>query len=146
MTKRGSSKQDAEVVAEKVVETDKEASVEVETAEAGKAIAAVKAGHADVEVTEQPAPAGEQRAVAEPAPTETPPAGVYFRTMARNLYQMGLDLGLAPDEVALLTAETRLPAFVDTAGEREFKEGLVEAYQEMLDERLQSLKQQLGVD
>jgi len=146
MTKRKSNEQDTGVVAEKVVETSKEANAEVETAEASQVSAAVEAGHADVEVTEQPAPAEEQRAVAEPTPTETPPAGVYLGTMARNLYQMGLDLGLAPDEAALLTAETRLPAFVDTAGEREFKEGLVEAYQEMLDERLQSLKQQLGVD
>jgi len=66
--------------------------------------------------------------------------------MARNLYQMGLDLGLAPDEAALLTAETRLPVFVSEKGQEEFKRGLINAYQEMLDGRLQSLKQQLGVD
>jgi hypothetical protein len=146
MTKKGSSEQDTEVVAEKVVETSKEANAEVETAEAGKVSATVEIGYADVEVTEQPAPAEEQRAVAEPTPTETPPTGVYFGTMARNLYQMGLDLGLAPDEAALLTAETRLPVFVSEKGQEEFKRGLINAYQEMLDGRLQSLKQQLGVD
>ncbi len=134
MTKRGSSEQDTEVVAEKVVETGKEVSAEVET------------GHADVEVTEQPAPAEEQRAVAEPAPTETPSAGVRLKTMARNLYQMGLDLELTPDEAAMLTAETRLPTFVSEKGQKEFKRGLISAYQEMLDGRLQSLKQQLGID
>ena len=146
MTKRKSSEIDTEVVAEKVVETGEEVSAEVETAEPGQVGAAMETWHAAVEVTEQPAPAEEQRAVAEPAPTETPPAGVYLGTMARNLYQMGLDLGLAPDEAALLTAETRLPAFVSDEGQEEFKRGLINAYQEMLDERLQSLKQQLGVD
>lgn len=146
MTKKGSSEQDTGVVAEKVVETGKEASAEVETVEAGKVSAAVETGHADVEVTEQPAPVEGQRAVAEPIPTETPPAGMYFGTMARNLYQVGLDLGLTPDEAAMLTAETRLPVFVSEKSQEEFKQGLVSVYQEMLDGRLQSLKQQLGLD
>jgi hypothetical protein len=58
---------------------------------------------------------------------------------------MGLDFGLPPDEAALLTSETRLPTFISKKGEKEFKEGLVEAYQTMLDERLRSIKQKLGV-
>jgi len=72
---------------------------------------------------------------------------VNLKTLARDLYQMGLDLGLGltPDEAALLTSETKLPPFISEEGEKEFREGLVEAYQEMLDERLQGLKQKLGV-
>ena len=70
---------------------------------------------------------------------------VNLKTLASGLYQMGLDLGLAPDEAALLTSETKLPAFIGEEGVEEFKQGLVEAYQEMLDERLHSLKQKLGV-
>jgi len=68
-----------------------------------------------------------------------------LKTLARELYQMGLDFGLPPDEAALLTSETKLPTFINKEGEKEFKEGLVEAYQTMLDERLQSLRQKLGV-
>lgn len=70
---------------------------------------------------------------------------VNLKTLASGLYQMGLDLGLAPDEAALLTSETKLPAFIGEEGVEEFKQGLVESYQEMLDERLHSLKQKLGV-
>ena len=68
-----------------------------------------------------------------------------WKTLARDLYQMGLDFGLPPDEAALLTSETKLPTFISKEGEKEFMEGLVEAYQTMLDERLQSLGQKLGV-
>jgi hypothetical protein len=71
---------------------------------------------------------------------------VNLKTLARNLYQMGLNLGLPPDEAALRTSETKLPTFISAEGEKEFKGGLVEAYQAMLDERLQSLKQKLGMD
>jgi len=70
---------------------------------------------------------------------------VNLKTLARDLYQMGLDLGLPPDEAALLTSETKLPTFIGGEDKKEFKQGLVEAYQEMLDERLQGLKQKLGV-
>lgn len=70
---------------------------------------------------------------------------VNLKSLARDLYQMGLDLGLPPDEAALLTSETKLPAFVNQKAEAEFKEGLIEGYQEMLDERVQNLKHQLGV-
>jgi hypothetical protein len=70
---------------------------------------------------------------------------VNLKALARSLYQMGLDIGLAPDEAALVTSKTRLPAFITKEDEREFKEGLVEAYQEVLDESLQSLRRQLGV-
>ncbi len=70
---------------------------------------------------------------------------VALKALGRNLYQMGLDLGLEPDEAALLTGETQLPAFIGEESAEEFKQGLVEAYQEMLDQRLHSLKQKLGV-
>jgi len=70
---------------------------------------------------------------------------VDLKALGRNLYQMGLDLGLEPDEAALITGETKLPAFIDEESAEEFKQGLVEAYQEMLDQRLHSLKQKLGV-
>ena len=70
---------------------------------------------------------------------------VNLKSLARDLYQMGLDLGLPPDEAALLTSETKLPAFVNQKAEEEFKEGLIEGYQEMLNERVQNLKHQLGV-
>ena len=70
---------------------------------------------------------------------------VNLKALARSLYQMGLDIGLAPDEAALVTSKTRLPAFITKEDERKFKEGLVEAYQEVLDESLQSLRRQLGV-
>lgn len=70
---------------------------------------------------------------------------VNLKTLARDLYQMGLNLGLPPDEAALLTSETKLPTFIGEEDKKEFKQGLVEAYQEMLDERLQGLKQKLGV-
>jgi hypothetical protein len=70
---------------------------------------------------------------------------VNLKALARSLYQMGLDIGLAPDEAALVTSKTRLPAFITKEDEREFKEGLVEAYQEVLDKSLQSLRRQLGV-
>lgn len=70
---------------------------------------------------------------------------VNLKALARDLYQVGLDLGLPPDEAALLTSETKLPAFINKEGEAEFKEGLIEGYQDMLDERVQNLKSQLGV-
>lgn len=70
---------------------------------------------------------------------------VNLKTLARDLYQMGLELGLPPDEAALLTSETKLPTFIGREDKNKFKQGLVEAYQEMLDERLQDLKQKLGV-
>ena len=156
MTKRKSSEQDTEVVAEQVVETGEETSAEVETAEAGEVSAAVEVvqpedsdsppAEPEQEVVGQPAPAEEQRAVAEPAPIETPPAGMHLKTLAQNLYQMGLDLGLAPDEAAMLTAETRLPPFIGEEGEKEFKEGLVEVYQGMLDRQLQDLKKKIGLE
>lgn len=68
-----------------------------------------------------------------------------LKVLSGYLYQMGLDRGLPPDEAALLTGETKLPPFITEAGEREFKEGLLAAYQEMLDERLQSLKHKLNM-
>ena len=95
-------------------------------------------------VAQTPEKAAEVDAVPRVAEMET--GKVNLGDLSRNLYQMGLDLGLAPDEAALLTAETRLPTFVSDEGQGEFKRGLISAYQEMLDGRLQSLKQQLGVD
>ncbi|MCK4449321.1 MAG: hypothetical protein KAX26_01890, partial [Anaerolineae bacterium] len=102
-------------------------------------------------VAEAPVEAAEVGVVAEDAEMGVKKARkakkVNLKTLARDLYQMGLDLGLGltPDEAALLTSETKLPPFINEEGNKEFREGLVEAYQEMLDERLQDLKQKLGV-
>lgn len=85
------------------------------------------------------------KAVATTESEEMGDKAVNLKVLARSLYQMGLEIGLAPDEAALVTSKTRLPAFVTKEEEREFKEGLVEAYQEVLDESLQSLRHQLGV-
>jgi hypothetical protein len=43
-----------------------------------------------------------------------------LKTLARELYQMGLDLGLTPDEAALLTSEMELP-FIGNEGEGDFE-------------------------
>ena len=56
---------------------------------------------------------------------------VNFKTLAEDLYYMGLDLDLRPDEAALLTSETKLPPFISDEGQKEFRDGVVDAYQEM---------------
>lgn len=135
-TEVGAEEESVEVSAEARAGEAVSAETEV-VAEATEKAAAV--GVAEVEEK----PGAEAGTVAEGE--EMGAKKVNLKTLARNLYQMGLDFGLPPDEAALLTGETKLPTFISKEGEKEFREGLVEAYQEMLDERLQGLKQTLGV-
>lgn len=139
----------------KDVET--EVGAEEETVEVSAEAITGEAASAKMEVvTEAPEEAAEVSAAAEEeksgAEAGTVAEGeeigakkVNLKTLARDLYQMGLDFGLPPDEAALLTSETKLPTFINRKGEKEFREGLIEAYQAMLDKRLQSLKQKLGI-
>ncbi|TKJ31292.1 MAG: hypothetical protein CEE40_01940 [Chloroflexi bacterium B3_Chlor] len=124
-------------VEETTVATKMEAAAE--TSEKAAGVDAAGEGEEESKAKTDTVAAGEKKAGKKRAKK------VNLKSLARNLYQMGLDLGLPPDEAALLTSETKLPAFVNQEAEEEFKEGLIEGYQEMLNERVQNLKHQLGV-
>lgn len=46
-----------------------------------------------------------------------------LQTLARELYQTGLDLGLTPAEAALLTSEMSLPLLVSNEGQGDLAAG-----------------------
>ena len=138
---------EAEAAAETPEETAEASAIIEEQEPSAEADAAAEAPEetAEVDTTiEEQEPSAEAEAVAGNG-EQMGENKMDLKALGRNLYQMGLNLGLAPDEAALLTGETKLPAFIGEEGAEEFKQGLVEAYQEMLDQRLHSLKQKLGV-
>lgn len=132
-----SSEVEAAMTEEAVLVEVEEPSAEAVVEEEAEVLAEVAAEAGPEEAAEEVAPE---------EPSEEKEAGeVDFKAFARYLYRMGLGLGLAADEAAVLTSETKLPKFVGDQASGEFAQGLVEAYQEMLDERLDNIKQKLGV-
>jgi hypothetical protein len=68
------------------------------------------------------------------------------RVLAKTLFQAGLDRGLSPDQSALRVSEAKLPASITDEGQEEFKEWLVEAYRESLDQQVRQLRQRMGLE
>lgn len=66
-----------------------------------------------------------------------------LKVLAEALFQMGLDCGLSADESALQASQSKLPASITEKGAGEFKEWLIEAYQQRLDDQVRKLREQL---
>ncbi len=67
-----------------------------------------------------------------------------LRSLARALFQMGLDRGLNPHQAALQASRTRLPDFIEDERREEFKTWLIEAYEESLRDQVETLRRDMG--
>jgi len=78
--------------------------------------------------------------------TELAAGAPELKGLAETLFHMGLNHGLTPREAALEAGKTELPSFIADAGRKEFKQWLVQVYQESLRDQVAKLREDMGFD